>query len=140
MKKVLFFFCFLGISQFTTAQVFTPVELSYEYQLVSADEYEIRVIVDLDKKWCAYSMNLPEDGPIPTSLGISNSTNLKIIGTPKEKKGKGGKKVTGLDEMFDMDLTKYYGRAIFSVRCKVIDTTQPVKLELDFEYMTCDGE
>lgn len=141
MKKVLFFFILsLGLNQGINAQTFTPVELSYDYKLVGTDEYEITVTFDLDNKWCAYSMTLPEDGPIPTTLAVSNSVNVEVVGSPKEKEGKNGKTVTGLDAMFGIVLTKYYKQAEFSVRIKVIDVTQPISFDLDLEYMTCDGE
>ena len=141
MKKIFSFFIFsLVLSQGINAQTFTPVELSYDYQLVGTDEYEITVTFDLDKKWCAYSMVLPSDGPVPTVLKVANSTNLEIVGVPKEKEGKNGKTVTGFDEMFAMDLTKYYKQAEFSVRIKVLDVSQPVSFDLFLEYMTCNGE
>jgi thiol:disulfide interchange protein DsbD len=140
-KILLCFIFFLGFNQVMVAQkIYRPHELSYNYKLVEADEYEVSVVVDLDAGWYVYSMSLSEGGPVPTFLEVESSTNLKVIGTPKEKVVKDGKVMTNYDRVFEMELTKYSGSAEFSIRLKVIDASQPAQLELGIEFMVCNAE
>lgn len=121
-------------------KIYMPVELSYNYKLVETDEYEVSVVVDLDAGWYVFSMNLPEGGPVPTTLEVSNSVNVEVVGAPKEKAVKDGKVITNYDKVFQMELTKYSGSAEFSIRLKVIDASQPAQLKMGIECMVCNVE
>ncbi|MFQ5447109.1 MAG: protein-disulfide reductase DsbD family protein, partial [Saprospiraceae bacterium] len=88
---------------------------------------------DKKKGWYIYSQFLDEGGPEPTEFVLDESDNAEAPGKVTEQSDH---KVEGYDPMFDMNITKYKGEAIFTQKIKVQDASQPVTGYVYF--MTCD--
>ena len=72
-----------------------------------------------------------DDGPVATAFYFDPGA-FEAIGKVKEA----GDKKEGFDKVFEMNLTKFYKKAIFTQRVKVTDYSQPIIGYL--EFMTCD--
>ncbi len=60
--------------------------------------------------WYIYSQFLADGGPIPTTFDLESSSAIELVGKPTES----GEKISGFDEYFGMDVTKYAKQASFS--------------------------
>jgi len=131
MRVVLFF----GLMFFAFAMnaQLEPVNWSIEAEKVGDTEYDIVFTAKIDKGWSVYSPHLESlDGPVPTTFEFQNN-DLKAIGKIKEA----GNRKEMYDELFEMNLIKFSGKARFTQRVTV-ENSETVKGYLT--YMTCNDE
>ncbi len=88
----------------------------------------------VDEGWYVYSQFLAEGGPVPTSIDLSETEGLELLGRSAEH----GPKLAGHDDLFDMEIVSYKD----SLRI-----VQPVGLPAGtkrivgvLEFMTCNGK
>ncbi len=134
MRGIVFLFGLL-FSTSVLAQFHDPVKWSMTQQKVGGNEFEISFTADIEEGWNVYSQYLEsEDGPIPTSFNYDEGDHFELVGKNVEE----GFKKEGHDEVFDMNLVKFYKKVTFTQRLKILDASKPVKGYL--EFMTCDDE
>ncbi len=130
--RVLFFIAFLLVNSGVYAQ-YAPVQWTFSAEAVNDTEYDLVFTADIDRGWSVYSQHLGEgQGPVPTSFEFPTNPQFELVGETLEM----GNKHEIFDEMFGMNLTKYWGKARFVQRVKVNDGTHSVVGQLT--YMTCD--
>lgn len=113
-----------------------PVNYTWTVKALTDDTYEITFKTKIEEGWYTYSQYLESDlGPIPTSINFETS-NQKKIGKATETTSKSSNKVSGHDEMFDMNITKYKKDLTIKQKFQVTNPTQEVAGYL--EYMTCN--
>jgi len=110
-----------------------PVTWSLAVEKINDREYSLAYKATLEKGWYIYSQFIEEGGPEPTEFVLDESGNVEAPGKVTEY---GDHKVEGYDPMFDMDITKYKGEAVFTQRIDVQDASQLVTGYVYF--MTCD--
>jgi thiol:disulfide interchange protein len=110
-----------------------PVTWSLTVEKNSDREYTLAYKATLEKGWYIYSQFLDEGGPEPTEFVLDESDNVEAAGKVAEQSGH---KVEGYDPMFDMNITKYKGEAVFTQKITVQDASQHVSGYVYF--MTCD--
>ena len=133
MRKTIFLILVL-ITQYCFAQILNPVK--WELSIVPLDtlEYELVFTANIDENWAIYSQFLEEGGPLPTILSFEASSLYESAGAPYEKPLN---KVTRFDSVFEMIVTKFYKRAVFTKRVRIIEQTT-FNFDVNIEYMTCD--
>lgn len=126
----------LFITLTLSSQILTPVKWKITAEHLEGDEFMFIYRADIDEGWTVYSQHVDEGGPVPTSIYYTNEDAFVKIGEAKEL----GKKKTGMDPIFQMEVTKFTSKRPFIIRQKVkaLDYSAPVKGEL--EYMTCDAK
>ena len=130
--RVVLFFGLMIFSLSMNAQL-EPVNWSVEAEKVGEAEYDIVFTAKIDKGWAVYSPHLESlDGPVPTSFEFENQ-DLEAIGKVKEA----GNRKEMYDELFEMNLVKFSGKARFTQRIKV-ENSETIKGYLT--YMTCNEE
>jgi thiol:disulfide interchange protein DsbD len=97
-------------------------------------EYELVFTANIEKNWAIYSQFLEEGGPLPTVISFEASPFYETLGAPHEKPLN---KVTKHDAVFEMVVSKFYKRAVFVQRIKIIEQSA-FDLIGNVEYMTCD--
>ena len=113
-----------------------PVSWSFSAKHVQGDEYDLMFTASIKSGWHVYSMYLPsEDGPVASSITIESKHPL--VGKATESASKPEYKKSGLDETFDMQLTKYKHDVTLVQRVKCSDLKSPVTGYVTF--MTCDN-
>jgi thiol:disulfide interchange protein len=135
MPKKIFWSVVLSLfALIVNAQVLQPVKWSFSAEPSGIDEYIITFKATIQDKWYIYSQKEVADGPIPTSFHFDANKDVQLIGKVSES---GKIKKEGIDEMFDVFITKYGKEAIFQQKVKVNAST---KLKGYLEFMTCDDE
>lgn len=127
---------FLLLGMLGTALAQKPVNYTWTVKALTDDTYEITFKTKIEDGWYTYSQYLESDlGPIPTSINFE-TTNQKKLGKSKETTSKSSNKLSGHDEMFDMNITKYKKDLKLVQKFQVTNPTQ--KVEGYLEYMTCN--
>ena len=128
---VAMFFALIGSS---VAQINDPVKWSKHVVKISDSEYKLVLRGTLDHEWNIYSQYLVgEDGPQKTMIKFDKA-NATLQGKIEES----GHKKEGYDELFAMNVIKFYDYVEFTSLVKVKDNSKPVTGTVF--YMTCDNE
>ncbi|MCF6280412.1 MAG: thioredoxin family protein [Flavobacteriaceae bacterium] len=121
------------IVSFANAQILDPVKFSTSVETIDASNYYLVVTATIDKGWHLYSQDIPEDGPIATSIILKNdSNNFQLIGKPIEDKGH-----TDFDKIFEMEIKYFKNTATFKQRIRLL-TNKKVDINGEIEFMVCD--
>jgi thiol:disulfide interchange protein len=134
MKKALFstLFIFLALFTFTNAQVLQPIKWTFDSKQISNNEYELLLTATIDQGWHMYGTELPEDGPIPTSIRFTPADNFELSGSlviPKP--------IKDFDKVLEMELEYYEHVVVFKQRLK-IKADKPFQVKGEVEFMACN--
>lgn len=135
MRKIFALTAFLFFAFASFGQILTPVKWSFESKQISDTEFDLIFTAKIDDGWTIYSQFLDgEDGPVPTTFFFDDkekhySKMGKVEESPENRK-------TQHDDIFDMEVTKFYKKATFTQRVKVT-ADKPITGFL--EFMTCDA-
>jgi len=135
MKFIYSIVLILGFNSIIIAQGdFNPVEWQVEKISETDSEVEVAFTADIQKGWVIYSQETGEDGPIPTTFTFTPNKNIELVGNVVEKT-----EVTlGYDKMFEMQVGKMKGQAVFVQKIKKKDAE--TKLKGTITYMCCDND
>lgn len=117
------------------AQVYDPVDWTFEVSEISASEVELVFKATIEEGWHMYSQDLPSDeGPIATYFDFVASSDFERSGKVKE-----GKFITEYDPNFKMDLNYFKDGAVFKQRVKRT-TDKKFKVKGELTFMVCNEE
>jgi thiol:disulfide interchange protein len=136
MKKILTSSLFAIIFIFSiNAQILDPVKWKHDYSIVKENIVELRFTANIEKNWHMYGVNMPADGPVPTSITLEKNSTFELLGgiveiSKPEKK---------FDPNFNMDIYLHSNKAVFvhKVKLKAEGKTQ---IKATVEYMVCDDQ
>jgi len=112
-----------------------PVKWSFTTKDMGNCQTDLIITGTIEDGWYTYSQFLEsEDGPIPTTFTFKEGAHFKLLGKATES----GDKFTVHDKVFDMKLTKFKHKAIFTQRVAVKDASKPIAGYLSF--MSCNDE
>lgn len=125
---------FLATISTTTAQILDPVSWSFSTEKLSENQFELRISATIDEGWSIYGINLPDGGPIPTSIEFSQSQDYKLVDSliypqPKVK----------YDPNFDMELSMFDKQVDFIQVVEVL-SDGPFTIKGEVGWMSCDAE
>ncbi|MFV0290100.1 MAG: protein-disulfide reductase DsbD domain-containing protein [Mangrovibacterium sp.] len=125
----------LIVAQFVSvAQILEPVKWSFN-AVEKGNEVILTFKATIDEHWHLYDVNLPDDGPVPTSFTFENEAAFEKIGkmttspTPIDKH----------DPTFDMQLRYFEKEVTFSQRVRIKDANM-TNIEGYVTFMCCDDE
>lgn len=114
-----------------------PVTWVVEFKKVSETEVDLIAKASIAEGWYVYSQTLEsDDGPVATSINFEGDAVVEELSNV-ETASQPDYKLQMMDEVFEMELTKYKHDFTITQRIKVADPTVPVTGFL--EYMTCDA-
>ena len=125
----------LTSSLVSTGQIIEPVTWEFDTKDLGNGEFELLFIASMDEKWALYSQFVDEGGPIPTSFEFEDSSAFERIGDVIELDEN---KVTKLDPIFDMVVSKFFDKATFVQKIKPISDEMVISGFLTFQ--ACDDE
>lgn len=135
LPKILTVLLLTLVSQWATGQIYNPVKWKISHESVSSTEYDLVFEAKLDNGWYIYSQYLEsDDGPVRTSFEFTDLGGTKLAGKTTES----GKKKSGYDAMFEMNVVKYASKVVFKQRVKVPDPSKSYRIAGGYEFMTCD--
>jgi thiol:disulfide interchange protein DsbD len=109
-----------------------PVIWEYSTQQEGPNQHILLFKASIEKGWTIYSQYVDEGGPIPTSFRFDPSSDYELVEETQET----GRSKEGYDNIFMMDVKKFYSKAIFRQKIKLKGTGAVITGEL--EFMSCD--
>jgi thiol:disulfide interchange protein DsbD len=122
---------FLSVSLF--AQIYSPVTWKFGYEKTGDDQYEIIITALIEEHSHIYAMDIPEGGPIPTSILTDTLPGYLPEGKPYEVT----KPVEIFDEAFGFRIKTFSDKAEFRQKISSGETAFSVKGTLT--YMACNN-
>ena len=135
MKKIFPLLCLLLLCTNVGAQIFDPVKWSFEFRDLPSAEKEIIFMAEIEKGWHVYDMNLPEGGPISTSISFDILQGAELTGKPVAS----SMPTELFDKQFEMNLRWYSNAVSFTQKIKVTDYKK-FKVSGEVEFMVCNDE
>ena len=134
MRKLVALTALLFLAVYSYGQILNPVKWDYSSKQISDNEFELTFTAKIDDGWTIYSQFLDgDDGPVPTAFYFTEGSHYEKIGKTEESPEN---RKTLHDDIFDMEVTKFYKKATFTQKVKVSEG-KPVEGFL--EFMTCDA-
>ncbi|MBT8254187.1 MAG: thioredoxin family protein [Bacteroidia bacterium] len=134
MKRIaLILFLFCGF--YLQAQIIEPVKWKFDTKALGEDRFELLFIATMDDKWALYSQFVDEGGPIPTTFEFEENEDFELLEAVVELEEN---KVTKLDPIFDMVVSKFFDKATFVQHVKIKNPEAVIKGYLTFQ--ACDDE
>ena len=134
MKRFFYFIGLLFISIQAFSQVLEPVKWSFDFKQ-EGEDVQLIFKATIEDQWHLYDTDLPDGGPVPTSIHYSDTSRFVLVGdlqktpAPTEK----------FDETFQMDL-RFFSKQVELVQPIRLKTDQPFELSGYVEFMCCDDE
>ncbi len=126
------FLTFLSVS--LSAQIYSPVKWVTTHEQTADGEFDLIFTATIDDGWSIYSQYLEsDDGPVRTTFEFEKEAGYNLVGKNLET----GDKKEGYDELFGMNVIKFYNKAVFTQKIKITDYSKPIVGY--FEFMTCDA-
>ena len=133
MKKLVSLFIFIFLVSFAKAQILDPVKYSTSVEKISDSDFNLVIKASIEEGWHLYSQNVPEDGPIATTIYLKDSVNtFQLIGLPIEEKGH-----TSFDKTFNMEIKYFENTTTFKQRVRLL-TNEKIDINGEIEFMACD--
>jgi thiol:disulfide interchange protein DsbD len=117
------------------AQIQNRVKWDIEWNDLPSAEKEILFKATIDDGWYMYDMNLPEGGPVSTSITFEEMRGAELIGKPVASV----KPTEVYDKTFEMNIRKYTHAVTFVQKLKVTDFKK-FKAAGELEFMVCNEE
>ena len=133
MKRVLFLFSLLLCLVQVNAQIVEPIKWKTELKKGSGSHAEIIFSATIDAGWHLYSTDIPDGGPISTTITFDELQGATLVGKLMPR----GKMVTEYDSMFEMDLNFFTGSGQF---VQEIELTDPKNYHIEgyLKYGACN--
>ena len=96
--------------------------------------YTIRLKANIEKNWHLYSQFSDPNGAIPTEFKFKKNKKYRLIGRVNETES-----TVAYDEVFEMDLSYFTEKAIFTQKIEIFDTNLN-KIEAEVNYQACDDK
>jgi len=112
---------------------YNPVTWTFEAENKGEQLYAVHASATVEEGWYVYSQFLDDAGPVPTELSFDQEDV-----TPQGKAVETGKKVSGYDEIFGMDIVKFKEEATFTQEVQVAAGLKQVAGGVTF--MVCNDE
>ncbi len=137
MRQILRISVFASLSLLFAGNAFGQNPVKWSFSTKDAGNCQVDLIMTgtIDDGWYTYSQFLEsEEGPVPTVITFKQEKGFKLIGKAKES----GDIIKVHDKVFDMNLTKFKHKAVFTQR---VELTAPVtSISGYINYMTCNDE
>jgi thiol:disulfide interchange protein DsbD len=117
------------------AQIHNPVKWSFALKDLPSAEKEIVFKADIEAGWHLYDLNLPEGGPVSTSVSFDVLQGAELVG----KTIASVQPTTVFDKQFEMNIRWFEHFVSFTQRIKITDFKK-FRLSGEVEYMACDDE
>lgn len=134
MKRTIFLLTLVAVCLCVQAQMFNPVHWKNSVKMTDDTHGVVMLTATIDQGWHLYDTQLPDGGPIPTSVEWKTLDGVKLEGklTPSAKPHE------EMDNTFEMKLRWWTGRVTLSQRFVV--TAEKYNIKGAVRYMACNDE
>lgn len=134
MKKLLMIIAAILIQGSLLAQIFEPVEWSFQSKDLGDGNYELQLKATIEEHWHLYSQFIDEGGPVPTSFAFNASDQYELVDAMAEPNA-----IEEFNELFGMTLRYFDTEAVFTQKIKLL-TDKPFTITGTLEFMSCDDK
>ena len=134
MKRTIFLLTLVAVCLCVQAQMFNPVHWKNSVKMTDDTHGVVMLTATIDQGWHLYDTQLPDGGPIPTSVEWKTLDGVKLEGklTPSAKPHE------EMDNTFEMKLRWWTGKVTLSQRFVV--TAEKYNINGAVRYMACNDE
>ncbi len=118
-----------------SSQVFNPVKWKYRIEESDNENADLYFTAKIDKGWHLYGLNIPDNGPVATSITFKDTTAFEILGKPVSL----NKPDIKYDPYFDMNLELFSNELMLKQRIKK-RTKSNFQITGYIEFMSCDDQ
>ncbi len=117
------------------SQVYNPVKWTFRSEEINNRNTNLVFEATIDDKWHLYGFNIPENGPVPTSVVFTDTSGFRIKGKPVSYV----KPEIKYDSIFGMNIEFYSHKATFKQQ---IEKTSKEDFTISgyVEFMSCDDQ
>jgi cytochrome c biogenesis protein CcdA/thioredoxin-related protein len=135
MKKYIIILTVLFFLIYTNSisQVFDPVKWTFEFKEINKKKVELIFEATIDKGWHLYGLNIPENGPIATSIIFTDTAGYKTKGKTVSVTNPEIK----YDSIFGINLELFSDKATFKQQIEKT-TKEDLIIKGYVEFMSCD--
>lgn len=113
--------------------VLDPVKWSYRIENFDGNSFELVFDARIDEGFHLYSLNIPENGPLPTAFTFETSDDFKLEGEVFEtREGK-----IKYDEIFEMDIKSFEKEASFNQKIIPVNN-EAFQIIGEIAFMVCN--
>ncbi|MBK9292642.1 MAG: thioredoxin family protein [Bacteroidetes bacterium] len=112
-----------------------PVRWAFSAEKVDAGIIELIFDTQIEERFHLYSVDIPENGPLPTAFSFENSGNFELVGEVVEAIAPRIK----YDDVFEMQIGTFEGKAQFRQRIRPLADV-PFNIKGEISYMVCDDK
>jgi cytochrome c biogenesis protein CcdA/thioredoxin-related protein len=121
------------INNNSISQVFDPVKWTFEFKEINKKKVELIFEATIDKGWHLYGLNIPENGPIATSIIFTDTAGYKTKGKTVSVTNPEIK----YDSIFGINLELFSDKATFKQQIEKT-TKEDLIIKGYVEFMSCD--
>lgn len=138
MKKSVYLLLLVLVSMIpfsVKSQMVDPVKWNIQLNQLSDTEVEVVFDATIDDEWHVYTNDLPEGGPVPTSVEWEKLNNVKLVGdlTPHSTP------VKEIDLVYNLELSWWENHAKLTQKLQIVDPKQGYDIEGYIRYMSCSN-
>ena len=124
------------VSFVTAAQVQSPVKWTANIDMASDTEGQVVFTAEIGDGWHMYSMDVPEEGPTPTSFDFRKIEGAELVGSvvPSVEP----KKI--MDFMFNLELGYWEGNVKFVQNFRLLEGSKGCQFEIVVTAMACNDQ
>ncbi len=116
------------------SKILEPVKWTFEAKKVTDKTYDLYFNATIDKGYHLYSVDVPEDGPLPTVFEFEKSSDFELVGEPVELT----KPIEEYDDVFKMKIRFFNNKASFKQRIKIKSDKKDIPVTGEIAYMSCN--
>ncbi len=132
---LLTFVMFIFAALYTSAQIVIPVKWDIKFNKLSDKQAEVTFSAKIDAGWHLYGLDIPEDGPNPTSVEWTELTGVELDGGLTPDRAPHSEE----DEMFGMTLTWWTNTVILTQKLTITDPNY-IQVKGGINYNACNDE
>jgi thiol:disulfide interchange protein len=133
LRKLQLFAALFLVVLNTHAQIYDPVTWDFDFEKKGENRYELIFTATIEEHSHIYSMDIPEGGPIPTSINFDTIPGFKVEGKAYEVT----KPEEIFDEAFGFKIKTFSNKAEFRQKITAINSSFTVTGAVN--YMACNN-
>jgi len=132
-RKLIVFIALIFIAVSASSQIYDPVSWDFGFEKTADKQYELVFTAAIDEHSHIYAMDIPEGGPIPTSISFDTVPGFILTGKPYEVT----EPVELFDEAFGFKIKTFSTSAEFRQKISAVESSFIVTGVLNF--MACNN-
>jgi len=132
-RKLIVFIALIFIAVSASSQIYDPVSWDFGFEKTADKQYELVFTATIDEHSHIYAMDIPEGGPIPTSISFDTVPGFILTGKPYEVT----EPVELFDEAFGFKIKTFSTSAEFRQKISAVESSFIVTGVLNF--MACNN-